>query len=537
MNIYDFFMLAGGLGLFLYGMNYLGEGLERAAGDKMRKLLETLTRNRLMGVLVGTIVTVIIQSSSAVTVMVVGFVNAGLMDLSQALGVILGANIGTTITAQIIALKLTKIAPALVLVGVICTMFFGKRRGAQRAGQILIGLGVLFVGLELMSESMAPLRTDERFISFLVHFKNPILGLLAGLLVTMVIQSSSASIAILQALAMQGLVTLDGSIYILLGMNIGTCVTAMLACVGTSKNAKRAATMHLVMKIIGAAVFMLVMLFVPFVDWVQRLAPTDVVLQIAYAHTIFNIFTTVIMLPFGKQIIWLVKRLVPGKDEHEAIQQLQFMDTRFLDTPPVAVAQLLKEVNRMAEMARKNLSAAMNAFLSQDYRALEQVSKTEESIDFLSRELTGFLVKLSGSALSPKDAQTVASLYHVINDVERIGDHAENLMEFAQQRIDAKLSFSDQALDELRQLHSKVDSLLGDAITCFRERDKRLPPLVEPKEQEIDDLEMALRNKHIERLQNGMCSVRSGALFLDIIHNLERVGDHATNVAYSILEP
>ena len=536
MNTSMIIMLAGGLGLFLYGMKMMGDGLEQAAGSRLKRLLEILTENRFMGLLVGTIVTAIIQSSSATTVMVVGFVNAGIMTLGQAVGVIMGANIGTTMTAFLISLNLTDIAPIIVFIGV-GLIFFSKRKVVKSIGEILVGFGILFIGMGFMSDAMQPLRANEGFQRILVSMSHPVLGVLAGTIMTVVLQSSSASVGILQALAAQGLIGLDSSLPILFGMNIGTCITAILASIGTSTNAKRAAFMHLSIKVIGTSIFMLaIALGVPFVDFILRISPSNPMSQIANAHIAFNVITAVILLPFGNSIVSLSEKVLHGKNGEPDERGLIYLDKRILETPPIAIAQILKEVNRMADMAVRNVKLAMDAIFQKDQAIIDEIYRKEEIINFLNQEITHYLVMCNGLGLPESDLHVISGLYHVVNDIERIGDHAENLTEYAEYSIENNLTFSDIAIKDLNEMYQKVMEMLDDTVHALKERDHELAELVMKEEEVIDTLKDRLRKSHIERLNAQLCSANAGVIFLDIVTNFERIADHATNVAQSVLD-
>jgi phosphate:Na+ symporter len=529
-------MLAGGLGLFIYGMKLMGDGLEQAAGSRLKRLLEILTENRLMGLLVGAIVTAIVQSSSATTVMVVGFVNAGIMTLGQAVGVIMGANIGTTMTAFLISLNLTDVAPIIVFIGV-GLIFFSKRKFVKSIGEILVGFGILFIGMGFMSNAMKPLRTNEGFQRILVSMSHPVLGVLAGTIMTVVLQSSSASVGILQALAAQGLIGLDSSLPILFGMNIGTCITAILASIGTSVNAKRTAFMHLSIKVIGTSIFMLaIALGVPFVDFILRISPSNPMSQIANAHIAFNVITAVILLPFGNSIVSLSEKVLHGKNGEPDERGLIYLDKRILETPPIAIAQILKEVNRMADMAVRNVKLAMDAIFQKDQAIIDEIYRKEEIINFLNQEITHYLVMCNGLGLPDSDLHVISGLYHVVNDIERIGDHAENLTEYAEYSIENNLTFSDIAIKDLNEMYQKVMEMLDDTVHALKERDHELAELVMKEEEVIDTLKDRLRKSHIERLNAQLCSANAGVIFLDIVTNFERIADHATNVAQSVLD-
>ena len=536
MNTSMIIMLAGGLGLFIYGMKLMGDGLEQAAGSRLKRLLEILTENRLMGLLVGAIVTAIVQSSSATTVMVVGFVNAGIMTLGQAVGVIMGANIGTTMTAFLISLNLTDVAPIIVFIGV-GLIFFYKRKYVKSIVEILVGFGILFIGMGFMSNAMKPLRTNEGFQRILVSMSHPVLGVLAGTIMTVVLQSSSASVGILQALAAQGLIGLDSSLPILFGMNIGTCITAILASIGTSVNAKRTAFMHLSIKVIGTSIFMLaIALGVPFVDFILRISPSNPMSQIANAHIAFNVITAVILLPFGNSIVSLSEKVLHGKNGEPDERGLIYLDKRILETPPIAIAQILKEVNRMADMAVRNVKLAMDAIFQKDQAIIDEIYRKEEIINFLNQEITHYLVMCNGLGLPDSDLHVISGLYHVVNDIERIGDHAENLTEYAEYSIENNLTFSDIAIKDLNEMYQKVMEMLDDTVHALKERDHELAELVMKEEEVIDTLKDRLRKSHIERLNAQLCSANAGVIFLDIVTNFERIADHATNVAQSVLD-
>lgn len=536
MNFNMLIMLAGGLGLFLYGMKMMGDGLEKAAGSRLKRLLEILTENRIMGLLVGAVVTAVIQSSSATTVMVVGFVNAGIMTLNQAVGVIMGANIGTTMTAFLISLNLTSIAPMIVFIGV-GIIFFSKRKTLNSIGEILVGFGILFMGMGFMSDAMVPLKDNASFQQVLISMSNPILGVLVGTMMTVILQSSSASVGILQALAAQGLIGLDGAIFILFGQNIGTCITAILASIGTNTNAKRTAFIHLSIKVIGTSIFMIaIAMGMPFVELIKRISPENPMSQIADAHIAFNVITAALLLPFGDHLVKLSQNVIRGRKDEPDEQGLKYLDKRILETPPIAVAQILKEVSRMADFAKSNVSQAMNAFFNKSQAAIDEVYRKEEIINYLNQEITGYLVMCNGLGLPESDLLLISGLYHVVNDIERMGDHAENLVEYAEYSIENKLNYSDVAKEELTKMSDKVMEMLENAAESLKERDHTLAEKVLNEEEDIDNIKERLRSSHIDRLNAQKCSAGSGVVFLDIVTNLERIADHATNVAQSVLE-
>lgn len=528
--------LMGGLGLFLYGMKMMGDGLERVAGDRMRRLLEILTKNRLMGILVGAAFTMIIQSSSATTVMVVGFVNAGLMDLLQASGVIMGANFGTSITAQLAAFKLSEIAPVILLGGVVMFMFI-KRPTVQKIGIVLAGFGILFVGMDMMSEAMGPMRTNETFIRMIhIAASTPVTAMLIGVVVTCIIQSSSASVVLTQLLAAQGLVTLDMAIYISLGCAIGTCITAVLASVGTTPTARRAAMIHLLYNVIGSTIMLIALQFIPLADWMRAVSGGDIKREIANANMLIKLVEIVVLFGAAPLLVRMSGALVHEEDkpDEDVERRVNFLDPRMLATPSIAVAQAVKETERMGQIAVENMERSMRAFIDQDSGRAAEVAQHEDTINFLNHEITTYLIQIGQQDITGSDAALVGSLYHVINDIERIGDHAENMAEFAQARIRDGIPFSEQGISELEDMWGRVLQLLTLSRDIFHTRTREHLADALELEDEIDDMEKELQQSHIDRLSKGLCTPRSGMLFSDILSNLERVADHATNIAFSI---
>ena len=524
--------LLGGLALFLYGMKLMGEGLEKAAGDRLKRLLESLTRNPLMGLLVGVVFTMIIQSSSATTVMVVGFVNAGLLDLMQATGVILGANIGTTVTAWIVAgFQATAFMPLVLLIGVAMIMFLKKLK-LQRIGQVVAGFGMLFVGMGMMSDAMKPLAESAEFARLMTAFSNPIMALLVGVAVTAIIQSSSASVGILEMLAIQGLVPLETSLYIIMGTNIGTCVTAMLSAVGATRTAKRAALIHLMFNVLGTLVVFILVSLLPVSTWIGHISGPA--LQIAVAHTSFKVFEVLCFVLLRKWLVKLVMILVPGEDKQGEDKSLKFLDDRILSTPPIAVAQICKEIERMGDIAIANLTRAMDAFFNKDSSLINEVEQSEDVVNYLNHEITRYMVAAAQLDLPASDVEKLGEMFHVVNDLERIGDHAENMAEYAKSRIEEEIPFSEDGLAELRDMLDKTVALFKLSMEAFHTRDQHLLPRVLVQEENIDDMEKTLQQSHVDRLTRGACTPRSGMIFSDMLSNLERVADHATNVAFSI---
>ncbi len=529
------FGLMGGLGLFLFGMKMMGDGLERVAGDKLRGLLNVLTRNRLLGVLVGAGFTMLIQSSSATTVMVVGFVNAGLMNLLQATGVIMGANFGTSITAQLAAFRLNEVAPVALLIGVVMMLFF-KRSMTQRIGTVIAGFGILFVGMDLMSKAMAPLRTDPGFTN-LMHTvaTHPLPALLTGVVVTCIIQSSSASIVLVQLLAQQGLISLEMSLYICLGCAIGTCITAMLASIGTTRTARRAAVVHLLYNIFGSTLMAIALQFIPLADWVRALpGEHNVMREIANAMMIMKLTEVLLFFPFADLLAKLACRIIPGEDAAPEENRVYYLDPRIISQPPIAVAQAVKEVDRMGMVAIENLARAMRGFMHTDLSESDTIMRNEALTNYLNHEITKYLVRISQEDLNPKDSALVGTLYHVINDLERVGDHAENVLEYTQSMHTEGIKFSEQAMQELRDMYNRVHRILLAAMDTFRTRDADGLGDIHDQEELVDEEEKRLQQAHIDRLNAGQCTARAGMIFSDLLSNLERVADHATNIAFSI---
>ncbi len=536
----SFIELFGGLGLFLYGMSVMSEGLEKAAGSKMKRFIEILTTNRFTAVIVGAFVTMIVQSSSATTVMVVGFVNAGIMNLTQAIGVIMGANIGTTITAQLVAFKLTALAPVAIGLGVGLKLF-SKDPKTKKYAEILLGFGILFMGMDVMKHSMKPLRNYQGFTDLLMSFGSgrildTVLAIFTGFAVTAIIQSSSATTGIMVALASQGMLPIDAAFPILLGTNIGTCVTAMISSIGANKTAKRAAIMHMMFNVIGTAIFA-ILLAQPSL-WLVKHFWTSPERQLAMMHTTFNIATTVMLVGFAPVIVKLAERMIPVSDSE--MRQLKgatkYVDDRILETPSIAIVQLMKEVLHMGNVASDTLKLAGEALIEGNEEKAKEAFEKEKSVNALEHAIMEYLVKLSNSDISPQQRVTVDGLFSTVNDIERVADHADNIAELAIERVSQDLEFSEKAISEL-------DSMMNDCITAFSESlnalhsyDKSSAQRVIEREGYIDLLEKNLRKKHIERLNGGRCQPASGVLFLDAISNLERVGDHSSNIALAVLD-
>lgn len=537
----------GGFGLFMFGMDYMGEGLQKAAGNKMKNLLSVLTSNPFLGVLVGAGVTAIIQSSSATTVMVVGFVNAGLMSLRQAVGVIMGANIGTTVTAWIVSLgdwaaflKPSTIAPLCIGVGVIMVLFCKKQK-VKQIGQIVFGFGALFLGLDLMGDAVKPISQLEEVKQLFVTLgSNPILGILVGAIVTAVIQSSSASVGILQTLAASALVPWNTAIYIILGQNIGTTITAILSSIGAGKNGKRAAVIHLLFNVIGSVVFAIFAviafggLIPDFAEFGRSLIDTT---QISIVHSVFNILNTILLFPFAGVLVTIAEKLVRGKGkDDESESELKHLDERILETPSFAVQNATKEVVRMGEMSAHNAKLGIRAIFEKDEAKIQEVFEREKVINQLQHGINHYLIKISNLPISEAEHGIVNSLFHTVSDIERVGDHAENLAELAQIRIRDEVEFSETALKELETIATLAIKCFETAVQACEFDDRNIAKEVQPMEQQVDTLEEELRARHIKRLSENKCSSMAGVVFLDAISNLERISDHASNIGNSVLD-
>lgn len=533
MDIMIIIKLLGGLGLFIYGMKLMGDGLENAAGEGLKKILEKVTKNPIIAVIVGTVVTTVIQSSSATTVMVVGFVNAGLMNLAQAAGIIMGANIGTTITAQLVAFKLDEIAPVFVFIGAMMVMFV-KVKKRREIGNIILGFGILFTGMGAMSGAMKPLTSSPIFQQILTTVGHQwYLGVLAGALITAVVQSSSATTGILVALATAGAIDINMALPIIFGCNIGTCVTAMIATVGTNKTAHRAAMIHLIFNIAGTVIFLPVLISGLLADFVSMFSDS-VTRQIANAHTVFNVVNTLIMIPLIPVLIKIVNKIIPGEDDEK--MGPKYIDDRLLETPVIAAGQVIKETIRMANKAKMSLELSMKAFLNNDETLAEKVYENESLINTLEECITTYLVGLSKCELSDKEKNIVAATFHIVNDIERIGDHAENLADLTIQKINKRLDYTEEAIEEIKTMYSTTLKALDIAIQCYEERDVVKAKGIQEVEAQIDKQQRKYRDLHIKRLHEGSCNAYTGAIYLDLLSNLERIGDHATNIAESVIE-
>lgn len=527
--------LLGGLALFLIGMQMMSSGLEAAAGNKMKKILEKLTSNRFLGVIVGAAITAVIQSSSATTVMVVGFVNSRLMTLNQAVWVIMGANIGTTITGQLIALDVGEIAPFIAFLGVAMIVFL-KRDSIHHYGQILAGLGILFLGMEMMSSAMMPLRESEAFVNLMTRFSNPLLGILVGMVFTAIIQSSSASVGILQALAMSGVIGLSSAVYVLFGQNIGTCITAVLASIGTSRNAKRTTIVHLMFNIIGTTIFTLICMFTPLTGWVESWTPDKVAAQIANMHTLFNVATTLLLLPFGNQLAKLVIKILPEKKtERESGYYLKYIkpiDTAqeyHIGVAAIAIGGTRMELTRMMHKVRENVDTSYRCVLAGNSKHLNEVSETEEYIDYLNAQISDYVSHLITHELNEKDSEIISALFKISGNLERIGDHAMNISEYTKRMEKKNITFSAAAHDEIGQMRDiciKAIDLLGNLEPITEEAFTKIAAA----EQEIDDMTRQFRHNQLKRMRTGDCSNEACVLYSEMLTDFERMGDHILNI-------
>lgn len=539
MKITDFFSLLGGLALFLYGMQMMSNGLEAAAGNKMKQILEKLTANRFLGVLVGAVITAVIQSSSATTVMVVGFVNSGMMTLRQAVWIIMGANIGTTITGQLIALDVGEIAPLIAFIGVALIVFIKKQK-VHHYGMIVAGLGILFIGMELMSSSMMPLRESEAFASIMTNFSNPLLGILAGAVFTAIIQSSSASVGILQALATSGLIGLPSAVYVLFGQNIGTCITAVLASIGTNRNAKRTTIIHLMFNLIGTTIFTIVCMTTPLTSLVESFTPGRVAAQIANMHTLFNVVTTLILLPFGNYLAVLATKILPEKKEElgdvmhlEYIRPIETKREHQIGNSAIATNGIRSELSRMMKMAKENVDASFRAVRSGNADLLPEVEEREEYIDYLNKEISKYISKVMVNETNPKDSQYISALFKVCGNLERIGDHAMNICEYTKMMEERKISFSPAVAGEITEMQ-KVSNEAMEVLEKLGEYPEESMKKIEALEQQMDDMTENYRKAQIERMQTGKCSDEACILYSEMLTDFERIGDHILNIGQEI---
>ncbi len=535
--------LLGGLALFLYGMQMMSNNLEAAAGNKMKQILEKLTTNRFMGILVGAGITALIQSSSATTVMTVGFVNSGLMSLNQAVWIIMGANIGTTITGQLIALDVGALAPLIAFIGVVLVVFV-KNKKLQHVGGIVAGIGVIFIGMGMMSDAMLPLRNEPEFIQLMTSFKNPLLGVLAGALFTAVIQSSAASIGILQALAVSGVINLHSAVFVLFGQNIGTCITAVLASVGTNRNAKRTTAIHLMFNVVGTLIFIALCMVTPFVDWMIATNPANPAAQIANVHTIFNIATTIILFPFGNTLVEIAKKILPDTQTKKVMDADQWFEglmasKHHLGVSTIAISQIHEEIRDMLAMAATNVSESFKAMeQGPGEEGIKEIADREEEIDLSNVRLSKKISKVLVLDQTPQDIEALNKMYSILGNIERIGDHAMNLAEYAQTIQEKQLNFSDYAKNEFRVMDESCALGMELLRKAAAGESGFTLEQIQQIEQKIDDITDNFRQNQIERMREGHCNVESSILYSEMLTDYERIGDHMLNIgeAYDAIQ-
>ena len=536
MNIFSLFSVLGGLGLFFLGMKLMGDGLELAAGNKLRSLLEKITSNKYLGMLVGLIVTAVIQSSSATAAMVVGFTNAGLMELTQTVGILFGSKIGTCMTSVLLSFNMKDYVPLFIFAGVIVIMF-AKKNNYKYYGQIAAGFGILFYGMTVMSDGLKSLNENGMINDILSSVDSPWLGLLLGAVITAIIQSSSASVGILMALGAAGAISIEQAIFMVYGMNIGACMPAFLSAIGAKRNAKQVAVINLLITVFGAVLLVPVTMALPVADTIESILPGSVSAQISAAHIFFNVVNMVVLMPLSGLMVKITQALLPYHEDPEKDKMaVEFIDNRILTTPPMAVLQCEKEVARMTRLVQKNYNRAMIAFFERDKSSIEKVLEREKVIDFLSKSITDYIVKINGLDIEDHDRQVVAAMYSAIQDLERIGDHAENIVEYTRTIIDDNLLFSETALGEMRDICDKCRSLMELSFAMFNAQGGS-PELVEriiQVEESVDECKDEYKSAHIARMNAGECNAESGTMFLNMLIDIERVGDHAINVAFAI---
>ncbi len=536
MNIFSLFTVLGGLGLFFLGMKYMGEGLELAAGNKLRTLLEKITSNKYLGMLVGLVVTAVIQSSSATDAMVVGFTNAGLMELGQTVGILFGAKIGTCVTSVLLSFDIKSFVPLFIFLGVIVMMFV-KKNNYKYYGQILAGFGILFFGMDRMKEALSALNENGMINDLLSSVNNPLIGVLLGALVTAVIQSSSASVGILMALSAAGAINLDQAIFIVYGMNLGATMPAFLSAAGAKRNAKQVAILNMLITLSGVILMVPLTMLLPVAETIEKILPGNAAAQISASHIFFNVVMMLVLLPISNLLVKLTQKILPYHEDPEKDKMaVEFIDNRILTTPPMAVLQCEKEVARMSRLVQKNYNRAMIAFFDRDKDSIDKVQEREKVIDFLSKEITDYIVKINALDLEANDRQIVAAMYSAIQDLERIGDHAENIVEYARTVIEENLKFSDTAEAELRDICDKCRTLMELSFAMFNAQGGS-PELIEriiQMEDAVDDCKDDYKQNHIRRMDEGLCDAVAGTTFLNMLIDIERVGDHAINVAFAI---
>lgn len=531
--------LLGGLALFLYGMQMMSSGLEAAAGNRMKGILEKLTSNPILGVIVGAGITAVIQSSSATTVMVVGFVNSGMLSLQQTVWIIMGANIGTTITGQLIALDVGAIAPLLAFAGV-AVVTFSKKQTVQHYGQIVAGLGILFLGMEMMSSAMSPLRDSETFISLMTQFGNPVIGILVGAVFTAIIQSSSASVGILQTLAIGGLIDLPNAVFVLFGQNIGTCITAVLASIGTSRNAKRTTIIHLTFNIIGTIIFTIVCILTPLTTVVQNFTPDNPAAQIANMHTLFNVVTTLLFLPFGRKLAKLAVRILPEREGEEPdtqglmyIKPLEAGAEYQMGNAAIAFNGIWNELRRMEKMTRENVEESFTAVMEGSSARFSKVEENEEYIDYLNKEISKYISRILVHETNRKDSSNFSSFFRICSNLERIGDHAMNICEYTQMMDEKKITFSREAKKEIENMRSISLSAI-DHLNNLDALSEEALSEISGIEQQIDQMTEEYRQNQMERMHMETCEGEAGILYSEMLTDFERIGDHVLNIGQEL---
>lgn len=536
MSVFTLFEVLGGLGLFFLGMKYMGEGLELAAGNKLRTLLEKITANKYLGMLVGLVVTAVIQSSSATAAMVVGFTNAGMMELAQTVGILFGSKIGTCMTSVLLSFDMSSIVPLFIFLGVIVMMFV-KKNNYKYYGQILAGFGILFFGMDMMSGALKSLNENGLIDSILSSVNNPYVGILLGTVITAVIQSSSASVGILMALGAAGAIGIDQAIFIVYGMNLGACMPAFLSAAGAKRNAKQVAILNMLITLFGVILLVPITQLLPISSTIEHILPGNVAAQISASHIFFNVVNMVVLMPFSNLMVKLTQKILPfAEDPEKDKMAVEFIDNRILTTPPMAVLACEKEVARLSRLVQKNYNRSMIAFFDRDTDSIDKVLEREKVIDFLSKEITDYIVKINALDVEDHDRQIVAAMYSAIQDLERIGDHAENIVEYARTVIDENLRFSDKATVEMHDISDKCRSLMELSFAMFNAQGGS-PELIEriiKVEDDVDDCKDDYKQNHIRRMDTGECDAVAGTTFLNMLIDIERIGDHAINVAFAI---
>lgn len=539
MDMVTFFSLLGGLGLFLLGMKDMSEGLEKAAGARMRGILEFFTKNRFIGMMVGILFTAVVQSSSATTVMVVSFVNSGLMTLLQATGVILGANIGTTVTGQLIAFNLSDIAPLFVIIGVVMVMFCKKVK-VKNVGEVILGFGILFLGLSIMGDAMTTIKESPHIVELLKSLRNPFAAMMVGFVITAILQSSSATVGIVILMASQGLLAFTICPFLVLGCNMGSCVSALIASLGGNKDAKRAAMIHFLFNVVGSAVSFVILLFAltPITDAIMHMSGNDPARAVANVHTIMKVFEVAILFPFMGWIVKATYKVVPGRDEKPGDEfKLHYIGGKNIISPTTVVHDGIKEIEHMGNVAITNLKRGMDVLCNPRAELVEEIYRTESYINFMNHKITDYLVKAGEMDLPTADADLLGGLFHVVNDIERIGDHAENFADAAKRRMDDKIELSEKAQKQLNDMMEKVVRLLHYSLDMFTNKNSEHMREILSLEDEIDQDEKKLQRAHAKRLTKNKCTPEAGMIFSDTVSGLERVADHATNIAFAIMEP